>query len=50
MEKSVVIGYGLLALTQMGFEKHVLDEFESELRYIMDTKTEEEAYEVYNNN
>lgn len=40
MNEKQAMKYGLLALKAMGFEEHVLEEFEAEMNYIIEQNRE----------
>lgn len=48
MTNGSAIGYAILALKALGFQDEEIRKIESEMRYQMDMKTEDEAEEAYN--
>ena len=49
MTNAAAIGYMILAAKDLKLDKEVIRQLESNMKYFMDMRTEEEAEEVYNN-
>ena len=47
MNNGTAIGYAIMAAKSLELNKDIIKQIESEMNYCMDTKTEEQAEEVY---
>lgn len=48
MTNAAVIGYMILAAKELKLDKEVIRQLESNMKYFMDMRTEEQAEETYN--
>lgn len=47
MNNSAAIGYAIMAAKNLDLDKDTIKQLESEMKYCMDMKTEEQAEKVY---